>query len=149
MNEPAAVDTNVLVYRYDPSDPVKQSRATELLRRGAAEGSLVVPYQAVVEFVAATTRPRARGRPPLLTQRDAWREARELSDVFEVLYPDAETVPTAVSLAAVHGLAWFDALLLAYAERRAVTTLWSEDFEAGRRYGRVRTQNPFAATDRG
>jgi predicted nucleic acid-binding protein len=144
MPEPAAVDTNVLVYRYDPSHPEKQRRAEELLRRGAAEGSLVVPYQAVVEFVAAVIRPRRGGLPPLLPPREAWREARELADVFEILYPDAETVPTASSLAAVHGLSWYDALLLAYAERRGLATLWSEDFEDGRRYGRVRTANPFA-----
>lgn len=144
MTELAAVDTNVLVYRYDPSHPEKQRRAVELLRRGAAEGSLVVPYQAVVEFVAATIRPRRGNLPALLPPREAWREARELADVFEIAYPDAETVPTATALAAVHGLSWWDALVLAYAERRGIATLYSEDFEDGRRYGRVRVVDPFA-----
>jgi predicted nucleic acid-binding protein len=40
-------------------------------------------------------------------------------------------------------LSWFDAHLWAYAERFGLDTLWSEDFENGRLYGRVRASNPF------
>lgn len=143
MTELAALDTNVLVYRYDPTNPVKQQRAVELLRRGAQEGSLVVPFQAIVEFVSATIRPRRGGSPPLLPARDAWREAQDFADIYEILYPDADVLPAAVSLAAVHGLSWYDAMLLAYVERRGLSTLYSEDFVDGRRYGRVRVTNPF------
>ena len=53
----ALVDTNVLVYRFDDRFPKKQKIATEVLRRGIAEDSVRVPHQAIVEFIAATTRP--------------------------------------------------------------------------------------------
>ncbi len=53
----ALVDTNILVYRFDPRFPEKQRVATEVLRRGIAEDSVRVPHQAIVEFVAAVTRP--------------------------------------------------------------------------------------------
>lgn len=53
----ALVDTNVLVYRFDPRDPRKQKLASELLRKGIRNGNLRVPHQAIVEFVAAVTRP--------------------------------------------------------------------------------------------
>jgi predicted nucleic acid-binding protein len=46
--------------------------------------------------------------------------------------------------AATYGLSWFDAHLWAYAERFGLDTLWSEDFEDGRLYGRVRTRDPFS-----
>ena len=42
-------------------------------------------------------------------------------------------------------LSWFDAHMWAYAERFGLDTLWSEDFENGRLYGRVRTRDPFVA----
>jgi len=58
----ALVDTNILVYRFDPRFPDKQKRATEILRRGITDGSLRVPHQAIVEFVAVVTRPLASGR---------------------------------------------------------------------------------------
>jgi hypothetical protein len=40
------------VYRHDPRDRRKQRLATDLLRRGIADGSLRVAHQAVVEFHA-------------------------------------------------------------------------------------------------
>ena len=61
----ALVDTNIIVYRFDPRFPQKQRIATDLLRRGLADGSLRLPHQAVVEFVAATTRPVINGEPLL------------------------------------------------------------------------------------
>ena len=68
---PALVDTNVLVYRFDPRFPEKQEVATELLRRGLAEDQVRIPHQAVVEFVAAVTRPLDDGRPLLVSRRRA------------------------------------------------------------------------------
>jgi predicted nucleic acid-binding protein len=74
----ALVDTNVLVYRFDPRFPEKQERATEVLRRGIVEDSLRLPHQALVEFVAAVSRPIASG-PPLVAS------GREVSIRQEVL----------------------------------------------------------------
>ena len=47
-----------MVYRHDPRDREKQAIATELLRRPGLRGPLEIPHQALIEFVAATTRPR-------------------------------------------------------------------------------------------
>lgn len=40
----ALVDTNVLVYRFDPRFPEKQRKATELLRAGIADDSIRLPH---------------------------------------------------------------------------------------------------------
>jgi predicted nucleic acid-binding protein len=140
----ALVDTNVLVYRFDSRFPAKQARATELLRAGIEDESIRVPHQALVEFVAATTKPVVRNGSSILSLEDARREVEEMLVQFEVLYPDEEVVRIAVRGAATYGLSWFDAHLWAYAERFGLDTLWSEDFEHGRLYGRVRTKDPFA-----
>jgi predicted nucleic acid-binding protein len=63
---------------------------------------------------------------------------------FDVLYPDEELIRIAIRGAATYGLSWFDAHMWAYAERFGLDTLWSEDFEDGRLYGRVRAKDPFA-----
>jgi len=140
----ALVDTNILVYRFDPRFPEKQARATELLRAGIAEDSVRVPHQALVEFVAATTKPLTRRGATLLSPDDARREIEEMLVQFDVLYPDEELVRIAIRGAATYRLSWFDAHMWAYAERFGLDTLWSEDFESGRLYGRVRARNPFA-----
>ena len=138
----ALVDTNVLVYRFDPRFPGKQRRAAEMLRQGITEDSLRIPHQAIVEFVAAVTRPTPAG-VPLLSREEARREAEEMLSQFEVLYPTEALVRTALRGAAAYQLSWFDAHLWAYAEHYGLTELLSEDFQHDRLYGTVRIVNPF------
>ena len=138
----ALVDTDVLVYRFDPRFPEKQARATEILREGIGSDGVRVPHQAIVEFVAVATRPLTGGHS-LLTREEAIREAEELLVQFDVLYPDAEVVRLALRGMAAYRLSWFDAHLWAYAEHFGLEELLSEDFQDGRRYGTVRITNPF------
>ena len=138
------IDTNILVYRYDPRSLVKQSIARELLRTGLANQDLVLPHQAIVEFVAATIRPRADlDGAPLLDPLVAHREAEELMRSFPVVYPDEGVLKTALRGVSIYGLSWFDAHLWAYAEAHGLPEILSEDFEHGRHYGSVRVVNPF------
>ncbi|MDR7419019.1 MAG: PIN domain-containing protein [Armatimonadota bacterium] len=138
----ALVDTNVLVYRFDPRFPERQKVATAILRRGIAEDSVRVPQQAIMEFVAVVTRPIG-GSEPLLSVHDAVREAEEMLSQFVVLYPDEALLRTALRGALAYQLSWFDAHLWAYAEHFGCSELLSEDFQHDRIYGSVRAVNPF------
>jgi predicted nucleic acid-binding protein len=136
------VDTNILVYRLDHRFPEKQ-RAARVLIRGALEsGSLRIAHQSVVEFIAATTK-RSKGGEPLLSRNEAIREAEEILQTTEVLYPNEAVLGTALRGMAAYGLSWFDAHLWAYAEVFGIPELLSEDFQHGRRYGAVLIRNPF------
>ena len=136
------VDTNILVYRFDPRFPEKQATARNLLRKGLAEDAVRIPHQALLEFVAVVTRVRAGSRP-LLAPDEARQETEELMVQFPVLYPNATLVRTALQGAAAYQLSWFDAHLWAYAEHYGLEEIVSEDFEHGRLYGSVRIRNPF------
>jgi predicted nucleic acid-binding protein len=136
------VDTNILVYRCDPSDPAKNAMARDLLREGVAANELHLPHQALVEFVNVVTKPRAGG-PSVLTREEAWRQAEDLLTEFPVLYPNEKVFRTAMFGMAAYKFAWYDAHLWAYAEHYGLPEILSEDFEHGRRYGTVRIRNPF------
>jgi predicted nucleic acid-binding protein len=138
----ALVDTNVLVYRVDPRFPAKQAVATRLLHDGIRDGTVHVPHQALLEFVAVVTRPM-KGGTRLLSDAEAWREAEDLMTACPVLFPTEAVVRNALRGAAVYQLSWFDAHLWAYAETFGLADLYSEDFQHGRRYGTVRAVNPF------
>jgi len=137
----ALIDTNILIYRYDERFPDKQSIASDVLREGIVNGSMRIPHQAIVEFVAATTRGKPEDR--LLHAADALREAEELLAQFPILYPDEAVLRTALRGTAAYGLSWFDAQLWAYAEVNGIEELLSEDFQHGRLYGTVTVRNPF------
>ncbi|MGB0514910.1 MAG: PIN domain-containing protein [Wenzhouxiangellaceae bacterium] len=138
------IDTSVLVYRFDPRDPERQKIATEVLRDGLKDDRLLLPHQALIEFVAATIRPRPDlDGKPLLESEQALAEAESLARQFEVLYPDESVLVTALRGMAAYRLSWFDAHLWAYAEAHGIPEILSEDFEHGRHYGKVRVVNPF------
>jgi predicted nucleic acid-binding protein len=140
----ALIDTNVLVYRYDGRFPRKQEIATDILRRGIASDSVRLPHQAIVEFVAAVTRP-IRGHV-ILQQADALREAEEFLSQFTVLYPNEAIVREAVRGCAAYQLNWFDAHLWAHAEHYGIAEIITEDLQHDRLYGSVRAVNPFAVS---
>ena len=138
----ALVDTNILVYAFDSYSPRKQRIASQLLIHGLEEDSIRVPHQAILEFVAAVSRPQS-GRGALLSMPDACQAAEEYLALFEILYPNSDMVRLALKGAVTYQLSWFDAHLWAYAEYYSLTQLLSEDFEHQRLYGTVRAVNPF------
>ena len=142
----ALIDTNILVYRYDRRFPEKQRMAAELLRQGAELLSICLPHQAIIEFVAATTRPqKTLDGHSLLSRSEAYREAEELLNHFIVLYPTEEVLLSAFRGAATYQLSWFDAHIWACAEVYGLPEILSEDFQHGRLYGTVKVRNPFLA----
>lgn len=136
------VDTNVLVYAYDRRHPLKQQRAAEVLAAGIRAGTVRVPHQALVEFVAAVSRP-VRGGAPILPLDEARREADDMLAVFDVVYPSEAVLRTALRGSALYELSWYDAHMWAYAEVNGIDELWSEHFQHDRMYGTVRIVNPF------
>ncbi|HJS73293.1 MAG TPA: PIN domain-containing protein [Vicinamibacteria bacterium] len=140
------VDTNVLVYRFDPRFPQKQALAESLIREGIARDSIRVAHQAIVEFFSAVTRPQ-QGGLPLLSPDDARRETEELLAQLEVLYPDEELLRLALRGQAAYQLSWFDAHMWAYAEHHGLERLLSEDFQSGRMYGSVLAVDPFVTEE--
>ena len=137
----ALVDTNILVYRFDTRFARKQKIANDVLRRGIIEDSVRLPHQAIVEFIAAVTRP-LRGHV-ILRHADALREAEELLRQFTVLYPNEAILRNAIRGCAAYQLNWFDAHLWAYAEHYGLAEILTEDLQHDRLYGTVRVVNPF------
>ena len=139
------IDTNILVYRFDPRDEGKQTAATRLIRNELEAGTAHLAHQSILEFIAATTRPvGARDGPSLLEGQEAAWEAEELLRQFKILYPNEAMLRLALRGWRTYGLNWFDAHLWSYAEFHGIDILYSEDFQHDRVYGTVRVVNPFA-----
>ena len=139
----ALVDTNVLVYRFDPRFPTKQRAATELLREGIADGhpSAFRTRPSSSSSRSSPGRSDRRHAAPV-RERCAARSGRAAEPVRGAL-PTEALVRTALRGAAAYQLSWFDAHLWAYAEHYGLGELLSEDFQHDRLYGSVRAVNPF------
>ena len=132
-------DTIVLVYAVDAGDPARRERALNRLARAASEGTVVLSTQVLQEFYAITTR---KLQPPLPAPEAAAQVQRLCA--FQVMGSTAQSVQAAIALAQEHQLQWWDALILEAALRAGADVLISEDGQAGRRFGRLVVENPFA-----
>ena len=86
-----ALDTNVLIYACDKSDPRRQQIALELIAT-VTDGVLL--WQVACEFVAASRKLNDRGFTPI----DAWNRLTEFLDVFRLVLPSADIFPRAQDL---------------------------------------------------
>jgi predicted nucleic acid-binding protein len=131
------LDTNVLVYGYDPTDPAKQRIAQELLRRAVA-GEFTISTQVLAEF--ATT---------LLYKLVPPASAEAVVALLDALGPirliavDGDIARRAVEAHAKYGLHFYDGMIIAAAERAGCEKIWTEDLNAGQKYFGVAVANPF------
>jgi predicted nucleic acid-binding protein len=124
-------DTNVFVYAFivGPKQQIARARLT-------AGG--VISVQVLNEFATVMTR----------KMRQPWKEVERFLAVIRVRFSSPapltlETHSAAVALARDHSVAFYDALILAAALEAGCETLYSEDFQHGRRFGDLTVINPF------
>jgi predicted nucleic acid-binding protein len=129
------LDTNVLIYAYDPRNPVKQTIARDLVRMASLGGN-AISTQVLIEFSAA-----------LLHKRRL--NAAEVPLLVEELWPiplvptDTRLIARAIEAHRVYGVHFYDGMIIAAAERGGCARIWSEDFNSGQQYFGIEVVNPF------
>lgn len=131
------LDTNVLVYAYDPSEQRKQQIARSLVRRAVA-GEIAASSQVLGEFAAT-----------LLHKLTPPAKPEDVIALLDTLGPiklvplDGDVILRAVQARAQYGLHFYDGMIVATAERGGCQRIWSEDFNAGQKYFGIPVENPF------
>jgi predicted nucleic acid-binding protein len=129
------LDTNILIYAVSANEAEAKKRRTaiELLRTKFA-----VSTQVLQEFYATSTR-----KPNIpLTPIEAltWVEMLEQQPCAVI---DPSLIKTAIATSQRFRIAYWDAAIIAAAERLGAETLFTEDLNHGQSYGSVRVINPF------
>ena len=130
------VDTNVIVYAHDRTDPAKRERAQALLEAHALDGSLTVSTQVLQETYKVLIR-RALVEP----ERALF--AVEKLAASRVVGSNANFVLDALRVSQRFQLSVWDALIVQAALAARCTTLFTEDMQAGQRFGELEIVNPF------
>jgi predicted nucleic acid-binding protein len=131
------VDTNVLVYAADESDPRKRIRAREWLDALASRDGLVLSPQSINEFYHVSRR-----RFPSVGRSDIMR-ACERFLVWCTAALDVHTIRKAWLLEEATGYQWFDCLLLSSAINAGCGFFLSEDLQHGRLIDDLTVIDPF------
>lgn len=131
------IDTNVLAYAYDRSEPEKQARALEVLDQ--LIGISALSTQVLGELFIVLTRKLQQPFPP----KTARERVESYLRAWTILPVTPMIVQEAVRGVVAHGFSYWDAQIWATARLNQIPMVLSEDFAHGRRIEGVRFFNPF------
>lgn len=131
-------DTNVVVYAYDSSDPVRQSKAQQALMEAVARGDGAVSTQVLGEFFHTVVI-----RKKIMTSSEALRVIATLEAGLQVESITLPLVREAVLTHQRYQLRYWDSLIVATARQCGCKKVVSEDMNDGQDYGGVVVLNPF------
>ena len=132
------VDTNVLVYAYDPRDVAKNAQAQHLLKALRQTKRGVLSVQTLAEFMRATQK-------LAIPARTAMGYVQAFAASWMILNLTPQVVLEAARGVSDHSLAYYDAQIWAMARLNQIGVIFSEDFNSGATLEGVRFINPFAA----
>ena len=135
----AFIDTNIFLYSYDESDPVKAKKARELILKLIKEHKGVVSTQVVQEFCNVALK---KSSSPL--------NPSDVNEILnEVLLPILEHIPDssfyrrALKTYVRYSLSFYNSLIIQAATDLKCSLLYSEDMQNGMQYNCVTVVNPF------
>lgn len=132
------LDTNIIVYAFDVGHPDKRSLSLELIEQLGSEHRLVLSTQVLQESYNVLT--KKLDMPGASAERALRTLARH-----HLIKTDAALLWAAMSRHQSGSIAFYDSLIVEAAIRGECSTLLSEDLQAGRRYGTLTIQNPYAS----
>lgn len=138
MSAPVFVDTNVLVYARDASEPLKQVRAVEWLAYLWRERAGRTSTQVLSEYYVTVTRKLRFG----LSAVDAWDDVQALC-AWRPQAMDEGVLRRGREIEMRYELSWWDSLVIAAAQVQGCAVLLSEDLQDGGMYGGLLVRSPF------
>lgn len=133
------VDTNLLVYAYDRSEPEKQIKAIETLDHLVKNRTGILSPQVLSEFYNVVTRKLAAP----LTPQEGYTSISNYIRSWNMVDLTSLVVLEAVRGVRDHRLSYWDSLIWATAKMNQIPTVLSEDFSHDSVLEGVRFTNPF------
>ena len=133
------VDTNLLVYAYDRSEPEKQTKAVEILDELVKNGTGILSPQVLSEFYAVVTRKLAAP----LTPQEGYTSVSNYIRSWNMVDLTSLVVLEAVRGVRDHRLSYWDSLIWATAKMNQIPSVLSEDFSHDSVLEGVHFTNPF------
>ncbi|MEJ2170148.1 MAG: PIN domain-containing protein [Desulfobacterales bacterium] len=134
------VDTNVLVYSRDASEPQKQERAMAWMVHLWSNRAGKLSYQVLQEFYQTVTSKLQPGLDP----KNARRDVRSLL-AWQPILVNERVLENAWQVQDNFQISWWDALIVSAAQLADCRYLLTEDLQENQKFGNLKVINPFHA----
>jgi predicted nucleic acid-binding protein len=139
MSDKSFLDTGVFVRSFDRIDPGKRDVARNLLSDALGNGTGIISYQVVQEFLSLGTRKFVIP----LSAADAQRYLEVVLEPLCEVYASPELFHQALEIADAWRLSFSDSLIVAAALQSDCVLLYSEDLQDGLKVRGLTVRNPF------
>ncbi len=133
------LDSNVLVYLFDPTDARRRGIAEHLVSRAHHEGTAIVSFQVVQETLNVLT----RKLKPAMSREDARLALQSVLAPLCRVQPSLALYTHALDLQERYKFSFYDSLIVAAALEAGCARLLSEDLQHGQRIDGLTIKNPF------
>ncbi len=140
MKDKYFLDTNILVYTFDKSSPLKQKRSRELVADSLSGRQGCISYQVVQEFLNVATR---KFDPPL-SKSDAQSYLINVLEPLCEVFASTSLYYQALEVSDRWGYSFYDSLIIGGAISTDCAILYSEDLQPGQEIEKIRIVDPFA-----
>lgn len=137
------LDTNILIYALDETQPAKQHIASRLVREAISSGRGIISIQVVQEFANVALN---KFKQPM-TIEACRGHIRNVLEPLCTCFPSISTMDRALLIIQETGYSLYDALILTAAVESGCRTLYSEDLQHGRKVQGLTILNPFHDPD--
>jgi predicted nucleic acid-binding protein len=133
------IDTNILIYSLDESEPEKMRIAKQHLRRVAMEGNGCTSTQVLAEFAVNAKR---KCKPSLSTS-EIVSQINKIGSFLKVYPVRQEHIIAAAEVIERRSLSFWDALVWSVAKDHSVSIIMTEDGPSGTSVEGILFNNPF------
>ena len=132
------VDTNIIIYAYDISEPVKREQARSLIidlwESGLGCLSIQVLQELYVNISAKIPKPLpADIASRIITDLGQWR----------LHIPDLSSILEAIEIQQRNQISFWDAMIICSAKTLDCKIIWTEDLNTNQFYENIKAVNPF------
>ncbi|MBD3290521.1 PIN domain-containing protein [candidate division KSB1 bacterium] len=139
MKDKFFIDTNILIYSFDKSEPTKQKIAKEIISKAFTGYAGCISYQVIQEFLNVATQ---KFEKPL-AKNDCYKFMTNVLEPLCEIFPSMALYKEALEIQEGWQYSFYDSLIISAAIRANCNILYTEDLQHEQRIRNLLIINPF------
>jgi len=139
MSDKYFIDTNIFIYSFDTENPQKNDIAKKLIANALENGTGIISYQVIQEFLNVATQKFIKP----LTFKDAQRYLNVVLEPLCEVFSSTELFHKALEIMDRWRFPFYDSLIISAALQADCVTLYTENMQHNQAIKDLTIKNPF------